>query len=1030
MQRPGEPRPGLIAHHDLLRSFSELAEDLACQVRLLDEGGEQAGENEETGGQRRAGSQRVPPTPVGLARLTDAFLLAAGMEQVLEDHRHRDLWSLSKVGPRLAEVAPAGAGLVGAAAAGAASGVSAAAGALPRSRAAAATDQALARLVTVLAARLAVALLDATGSELRHNGLGPPGTAQRAQSRLAAAQGRGLLAELADPVLSAAPFDGYGDRVLQPPNCFRSFDQRPADCLSLAESFAARWPDRSRPVLVVGIRTSGSYLAPLCAAFLECLGYRASWVTLRPGQRVDAAMASRLRSQARQGAMVALVDDPPRSGKAMEESAASLGRWGFDTSSVVLLVPLLGEIGEMPGRLSRMKVVPLEWSDWQVRRLLDPGPLTALVSPLLEGAALDDRGSRVASVESVQLSCAPDAGRGHVEATAVARVRLSGDGPARPVSLALQGVGLGWLGRDVLVAAERLAGCVVPVLGVSNGFLVRVAGTDPGGDAYREWVRGEPSRAAAAVARYVEARATRLRTASDPSMRMAGRGAVWETASAALGDAFGRAAPFVRPLVRPAARSVLHVSSPAVVDGDLGPDRWSLGDGRLLKDHFAELPSGNLDIYCSDPGFDLAGASVAVAAAEAADGRPATEGVPAAFESSLLETYTRGGRPVSPERRLLYTLVHAERQASFASYRIRHGGAPGLELPPVEEARRDMLTLLGMERVVSAAARRYLAAVLPQPHLAPGEGGLCAVDVDGVLETRWLGAPCPSPASAAALRTLAAHGFMAVLASGRPAGEVRERCDDYGTRLAVAEYGAVVLDRSCGRQDVVLTPGERADLEAAADAVASLPGVVLDPGSVACVRVRRADCHGRLRGLDRATVVEALAASGSGGGALASNLRVVETPTQTDIVPVALDKGRGLRALGAVIGARQDGSPLVALAVGDSADDVSMFALAERAVAPSDASPAVDGSAPRSDRPCQEALRMAVQDLVGHPGRNCPLCELPDPQNHDTALVLAAMSALGGRRREKAAAVLALASRLGLSWRRAGPAGGLRRNSS
>src|SRR5690242_15692124 len=62
-----------------------------------------------------------------------------------------------------------------------------------------------------------------------------------------------------------------GADVLRLPSCFRSFDQHPDDLVDLARRFLAT-TGTSGPVGVVGVRTSGSYLAPLCAAALEAAG--------------------------------------------------------------------------------------------------------------------------------------------------------------------------------------------------------------------------------------------------------------------------------------------------------------------------------------------------------------------------------------------------------------------------------------------------------------------------------------------------------------------------------------------------------------------------------------------------------------------------------------------------------------------------------------------------------------------------------------------------------------------------------------
>ncbi len=65
---------------------------------------------------------------------------------------------------------------------------------------------------------------------------------------------------------------------------------------------------------------------------------------------------------------------------------------------------------------------------------------------------------------------------------------------------------------------------------------------------------------------------------------------------------------------------------------------------------------------------------------------------------------------------------------------------------------------------------------------APASSGpLCAIDVDGVLETMQMGFPATSPAGALALRALLRHGFRPVLATGRSLDELRGRSTAYGT---------------------------------------------------------------------------------------------------------------------------------------------------------------------------------------------------------------------------------------------------------
>src|SRR5205823_6194912 len=122
----------------------------------------------------------------------------------------------------------------------------------------------------------------------------------------------------------------------------RSFDQQIGDCRRMASLIAERLDDE-RPVLVVGLRTSGSYLAPLCVAFLTVAGHADSdALTIRPGQRLLPAEKARLARGLEMGATLCLVDDPPRTGAQLAEAADALERRGFAAESKLLVVPLLG----------------------------------------------------------------------------------------------------------------------------------------------------------------------------------------------------------------------------------------------------------------------------------------------------------------------------------------------------------------------------------------------------------------------------------------------------------------------------------------------------------------------------------------------------------------------------------------------------------------------------------------------------------------------------------------------------------------
>jgi hypothetical protein len=505
-----------------------------------------------------------------------------------------------------------------------------------------------------------------------------------------------------------------------------------------------------------------------------------------------------------------------------------------------------------------------------------------------------------------------------------------------------RGTGLGYLGRHALAVAERLEDFVPAVHGLRDGVL------------YREWLPDEerldaeraPPAAARRLGSYVVARRAALAVPDDRAQRVSG--SAWEVAAGVLGESFARLRLAVRPFVRRAARRLLAAPTPAVVDGDMAIANWFGPPAELRKARFAEraFAAAGTTAYSFDPAFDLAGAL--------ADREAAVGVSDPGFAAELLNAY---GEPIEPERWLLLQLVHHVLAQ-------RRGGS--LE-------RR-----LGVERAVARAAQAYVAARFLADVEPPGDGPLCAIDVDGVAETRWLGAPAMGPDGALALRALAGHGFRAVLVTGRALPEVRERCAAYRLAGGVGAYGAALYDHRSGDEHALLTADDGARLEAARAALARRPGVVVDPLYLHSVRAYRERPDGERGPVSEEDAAAALAVSGG-------DLHALPGDRQTDFV-TRLDKGDGLRAL-----AERLNAP-VALAVGDSAADLPMLGLAERACTPADPDPGLRGHARVMRRPYQAGLRDAVASLVGHSPRSCPVCR-PPALPREAAVLLAALRA-------------------------------------
>ncbi len=959
--RPAQ-RPSPLPTTNLFLDFAALAEALLAY--LSPAGGE--GALAELGGDN----------------VFDAFLLVAGISQVLEDYLHRDVFSLGRMALHLPRMVGFRLGRLGAACA-----VSLRAIGL-RVRAARPAERSVlrrARELDLLVELLAEATVGRSDED-------PAGARREELERRAHAL-------LADP--TAFP-PRLRRRIVRLPHCFRSFDQDLGDCERIVHDLMTRWPDRGRPLLVIGLRTAGSYLAPLYGALLRNEGYEKVRVaTLRPGQPWLERDAKILAGAVREDALVLAVDEPPRTGTQLDRTARRLLRAGVDRDSLVLVTQLFGT--GLPERLRTYQTVALGWPQWSIHERLAPASVQRTLAELLVGRELEPLSGEersapiiVEAVEGVERLKFTASVRGH--AAAVFRVRLvdsAGERIERDIYVG--GVGLGYLGRHVLAVAEALDEFVPRVYGVRDGLVYRAWLPE-------EWrlaprVEGRERAAALGVASYVEARAERLAVPEDVSLRLVGEGAVWQQAAIMLAEAFGRAKLLVSPALQRIARALLAPRWAAVVDGSMGFGHWFAPPHARLpremrKVDFSERAFSNEDMFSYDPVFDLAAAAADYAVSWAPDGTPGV------FGEELRAAYDRlAPAHVSEEAWFLYQLLYHH----VVERRRRERRAVERD----EGTQIDVERILALERAMVGACQTYLGTRFFRDLEPPTEGPLCAIDVDWVLETRWLSVPTIGASGALALRALARHGYRPILVTGRSLSEVRARCRAFRLAGGAAEYGAVVYDYLSGRTRALLEPAEESLLAEIRARLAGVPGTAVDPAHAQSVRAYRLDAEGRRSGLEAETIAAILDSVGA-----SEQVRAIVAPSQTDFAVARVGKDVGARALAEEL--RADG---IALAVGDSDSDLPVLRLAARAYAPKNADVAVRRAAAAGEvdvkvmrRPFQVGLLQAVSSFLGHDPRRCERCRPSGGPNAPADVLLPVFRALEGGAREKVAAAIALAT--------------------
>ena len=887
------------------------------------------------------------PGPQARGSLLDAFLSAASLCQVVSDHLYRDVGDLKRIA-RYASRLPGPAG-------GSANAVLQA-GAMIGHHAFAAREQRLFRWLATLEAftgDLADALW-ASGGAAR-----PDELATRWQAIVAS--GRGL----------------PRGRVAVPPRCFFSFDQRPEDCVELAARFAAQEPDRGRPLVVVGVRTSGCFLAPIVAAALRGLGFsHVGWASWRPGQPASAKESSWMRMLSSSGGSALIVDDPPTSGGSIARTAEALVAAGLTRQQIWLLLPLFPGRRAWGRRLEGWSAIELDWRDWDIHRRLSDELVSRDLRDLLVGSDLHLRRAETAA-RRFQVAAIDDVrridgdmggpereaglGRNHIQATYRARVRAR-DGSSQEYDVLVKGVGLGMFGRGTAAVARRLDGLTPVVHGIRDGLMYQespseellVDETDP---SRRESM-------ARAVGRYAAQRAAALPvTAGEATLLLSGHDAVWEQTARWLGEGFGRLALPMRPLLHASARKLAAAQRPSLIDGSMGRGRWFQEKGALFKNDWDEGAYVYQLPFCYDAAYD-----VAAAASERLDDR--------AFGTLARDEFeVATGLPIGAVRWFLYRLISELDRQARVRRAVETGAAP-------VAAMADVVTE-GERR--AAALHRELLAGIYLGDLKAGHGGeAVAIDIDGVLESARWSYPTPSIASLLALRALAMHGFRTVIATGRSLDESVQRCHDYRLAGAVAEYGSVIHVAGEGSENLVGTEG-MGDLDALRASLRRQTGVYVDPAYERSVRAF-AIMRGRRTALPGDVAREAVTRLG-----LEKKVQVIEGWAQTDFVAQGVDKGSGLRALMSRLGV--DSLPPLALAVGDSTPDLPMFSVARRAAAPANARAEL-GTASGVVR-CRSAygrgLAEATAMVVGHMPNQCRLCESPALPRGDLGLLLGLM---------------------------------------
>jgi HAD superfamily hydrolase (TIGR01484 family) len=754
------------------------------------------------------------------------------------------------------------------------------------------------------------------------------------------------------------------------PSAFRKQDLTPLDVLAMGRKFTTRFPDYSQPILLVGLRTAGTYFAPLLLAFLKSEGYHAvEMMTIRPSQELSTSERANFVRCARARYLPVILDDPPFTGTTIAQGVEHLRKTGFQSGTLVIMFPIRSVSRDWKAQVEASAflnetIISLEPEEWHKYRILAPD----LVEQRLREYFVNNDVSNatiIANSEAEELNARllpSSLGNERYRLKRIYAVRLQMRSGRTEIRYVLaKSVGCGLFGYSAFLAGSQLADFVPPLLGLRDGVL------------YTEWLPQTETANVAAFGRsqlieraaeYISARVGRLGLASDqtPGLGLDSQHEGFKILGKALCKAYGSATAaklMSRRVRQRLSRQICPV--PTFIDGKMSLGEWIFSSSGPLKTDFEHHGFGKQEVNLTDPAFDLADAVLQL-------------GLTHSEEEELIGRYEERTGDTGIKDRLFFGKLMAGcwSMASSLESLLRYPQPLSAEFNQQYVRAWDFLT---------RESARFCGKLSQRPQSPRWHSPLVVLDIDGVLDRRIFGFPTTTAAGVQALRCLHSHGFAVAVNTARSVREVEEYCASYGFVGGVAEYGSYVFDAVGNRGKHLLSGEALEQLDELRLALRKLPGIFLNDHYEHSIRVYAYERGGTVP-LPTAMVPELLTRLNL------HQLRAHQTTIDTTIVAKDADKGRGLSAL--LTWAEQP--QLETIAVGDSEPDLAMFRVANRSFAPGQfgRSDLVKGNGGQIARHRFQRGLLAIVHSVVHPdgGRceSCPPIEL-ERGTHDELFV-------------------------------------------
>ena len=739
------------------------------------------------------------------------------------------------------------------------------------------------------------------------------------------------------------------------PAFFRSRDFAPADCLELGRKFVVAFPEPDRPAIVVGLRTAGSFLAPLLCAYLSTPFRDTDWAAVRPTKGLAVWERDALRRAARKKARVLIVDESIHTGTTVAKAVHLLRQAGFSDEDVVMLNPVEPAFPDWKNSrtlqcLCKIKVLTLGAAERYKQQLLESDAVEARLNEYFRARGYVE--AHVApSLTTHDLNLRwrgqpPE--RVDVRLKRLYEVHLKDGAGASEVRYVLaKSVGWGWLGYHAFHAATQLAQFVPPVLGLRDGILYTEwfpEGQDWGAFALDRdaWIKS--------LANYVAARARNLTLGADPTPDLVreGRHKGSEILASALSRAFSsRIASALKRRRIQQELSRQKSPMPILTDSKMSRHEWVFGISRLLKTDFEHHGQGKNELGMTDPAYDLADAIFQFQLSEEESAK-------------LVRHYVEQTGDLHVEKRLFFNKL-------LAAMCAQDRATLGLQNPRLLHRRQEFhKQYISAWNFLIGETVRECGRLCHRPREIHWHTPVVVADIDGVLDRMVFGFPSTTAAGIKALSLLHAHGFAIAINTARTLHEVKEYCRSYGLAGGVAEYGSLIWDAVSDQERVLVSAESLRQLQQAQDALRRIPGVFLSDYYQYSLRAFTYQ-DSQTRPLPHLLIQDLLASL------KLDRLDVHHTGLDTAILAKEINKGTGLLSLLAFVGLPTD----EVLAIGDSEPDLAMFRVAHRSFVPGNASCRQEArllGCYVASLPYQPGLLQIARKIVHPDGSTCQRC--------------------------------------------------------